>query len=300
MTNFSLDDKCTLPATISPSQNSQVAAPYFSKLKKRWLQKRGKRPPVIGAPSCLYPATVLGVSEDRTSVLIRYHDESPTSSRSISAVHIIYPATAAPLAQRCKGFADLIFTTPEATQRQKRTAMLARVAAAEKMRTKQQPRVEDLESDDGLATPPLPEPSTERQSAAPPAGRRFEAMGKRGPKFWHITQEGLRTTVQYGTVGHKARASHRVHADPDAARIFVDEQIALKREKGYRELAAVCPFGGFGTAFIAKWSQKCSCGCGGKIAPGDDIMPLLRNVDTGKQSQWALQHHQVEARPSSR
>ena len=134
-----------------------------------------------------------------------------------------------------------------------------------------------------------------------PLARRFEAMGKREVRSSGASLRKKPLAPPYSTAQSVTRlaSSHRVHADPDAARTFVDEQIALKREKGYRELTAVYPFGGFGTAFIAKWSQKCSCGCGGKISPGDDIMPLTVNVDTGGSHKWALRDHPMESVPPS-
>ena len=253
MTNFSLDEHSVLPSTISPSQNWLVAAPYFSRSKKRWLRKKAD---LVGAAPLLYPATIIEVSKDRTSALIRYHDESAATARRIPAEHILYPATSAPRSQRCKQWDQLLWQRPEP------------------------------ETEEGLCTPPLPEPC---RTPPLPHPRRFEMQGTNGPKFWQITRDGQHTTVQYGSVGAKPRASHRDHNNPDKATEFFDNIIESKLKKGYCEVLDPTT----ATTFVAKWAQKCSCGCKDSVSPGDEIV-RFPNRDTGSRRNWAIREHVEE------
>ena len=254
MTNFSLDEHSVLPSTISPSQNWQVAAPYFSRSKKRWLQKKAD---LVGAAPLLYPATIVEVTKDRTSALIRYHDEPGTTTRRIPAEHILYPATSAPRNQRCNRWDELLWQRPEP------------------------------ETEEGLCTPPPPEPKEDPPPPnADPVPRRFEMQGANGPKFWQISRGGRHTTTQYGSVGAEPRASHRDHNSPDKAIRFFEDLIESKLKKGYCEvLDPAAP-----TVFVAKWAQKCSCGCKYSVSPGDEIV-RFPNRDLGSRRNWAIRAH---------
>ena len=288
MTNFSLDAHSVLPPRIGPSQDWQVAAPYYSRSKGRWLQNKSS----LDTAPLLYPATVVEVSEDRTSAVLRYHDEPPNASRRVHAEHIIFPATVAPRAQRCNRFEEFLRLEP--MQKVQKLALS-----------------QSLSTEDGLATPPLPEPSTERtvtSKAAPHSIRRFEMQGKNGMKFWHISREGRHTTTHYGAVNAKPRSSHRAHDDPEAAIKFFDDMITSKVAKGYSE-----PDNFQGDApdvFIAKWPQKCSCGCKTNISCGDEIVkhvctqsfPTASLFDehvpspVSSRSRWAIRKHLEEPR----
>ena len=253
MTNFSLDEHSILPPTISPSQNWHVAAPYFSRSKKRWLRKTSDK---VGSAPLLYPATIVEVSKDRTSALIRYHDERHDKVHTVPAEHILCPATIAPRSQRCSRWDEFLWHRPEP------------------------------ETEEGLCTPPLPESCHTPPPNAVPVSRRFEMQGTNGPKFWQISRDGRHTTVLYGSVGANPRASHRDHNDPDKAIKFFDDIIESKVKKGYCEVLAP-------TTFVAKWAQKCSCGCKHSISPGDEIV-RLPNRDTGSRRNWAILAHLKE------
>jgi len=312
MTNFSLDEHSVLPSTLSPSQNWQVAAPYFSKSKHRFLRKRN----VVGAPPIFYPATIVEVAKDRQSALIRYHEEPNDSTRSIPAEHIVFPPTAVPHAQRCNQWDRILWDGPPGTFRvcssangtssSAQTTSLPTYFRAERELEQVNQMIEKLEHSDGLETPPLPEPSTERtvtgkapqpapallgdaheavslqqalEATAPqPVFRRFEMPGKNGMKFWHISREGHHTTTHYGALPRcrngKPRSSHRAHDSPEAAIEFFDDVVASKVAKGYTEVVSATfePEKVQTEVFVAKWAQKCSCGCGTSISPGDEIV----------------------------
>ena len=299
MTNFSLDECSVLPSTLSPSMKWQVAVPYYSKSRGRFLQKIGKaNAPPVGGPPTFYPATIIEVAKDRRSALIRYHDQPNDSTCSIPAEHIVYPPTAVPRAQRCNQWDALLWDGPPGTFRVcssgKGTSLSARRTSSRQQHASLPTyfRAEqELEHSDGLETPPLPEPSTERtitdkallgdaheavclqqalEATAPqPVFRRFEMQGRNGMKFWHISREGRHTTTHYGALPHKPRSSHRAHDSPEAAIQFFDDVVASKVAKGYTE---VCDARREPEVFVAKWAQKCSCGCGTSISPGDEIV----------------------------
>eukprot|EP01036_Dinobryon_divergens_P028991 gene28991-38033_t len=52
-------------------------------------------------------------------------------------------------------------------------------------------------------------------------------------KFWQITTEDSKTTVQYGKIGTDGVSTVKEHANADKAKTFADKEIAGKKKKGY-------------------------------------------------------------------
>lgn len=54
-------------------------------------------------------------------------------------------------------------------------------------------------------------------------------------KFWQITAEDSKTTVQYGKIGTDGVSTVKEHANADKAKTFADKEVAAKKKKGYVE-----------------------------------------------------------------
>ena len=253
MTIFNLDSPSTLPARIGAHTHWQVAAQYHIASKSRWGSSKSGTP-------YFYPATVVSVEPSREFALVRYHDDCGLGR--VPADRIVYPVGAVPSSNRCKDFTSLV----RAGQMPAPVSERPPLPAPSTART---------------ITPAAPQPAkktpapTEQPASPPTETRTFEMDTPDGGKCWTIQQDGQTTTTAWGPRGTKPtafRTSTRSHCTSAKAATFVDDIIASKLAKGYREVPQ-------GT--VAKWAQKCS-GCGSRIAPGDSIKPL-----SAEPARWA-------------
>lgn len=87
----------------------------------------------------------------------------------------------------------------------------------------------------GMSPPPPAPVKAEATTTTTDAARRFELLEGSSSKFWEVARDGCSVTVRYGRIGADGQARTKELASEEQAQAHVENLIAEKAGKGYRE-----------------------------------------------------------------